>query len=1078
MTILTKSEYNPSVNIIRDNKRNLDYILTPNAKLSYDSIEKHYIQGTHSFSLIGAYGTGKSSFLLALRDQIRNQKSIFVKSHRLGKKKYEIIPIVGKSTSIVETFADIFGVKQNKNIKTSRIIDKISEDYEIINKKNKGLAIFIDEFGKFLEFAAKNNPEFELYFMQELAELANDNSKDILLITTLHQGFNSYARELSKPQQQEWDKVKGRFIELTFNEPVEQLLLLAARKLALIPKDIPSNFLKLFSIIKESNAFPLKDYFNSEISKDLYPFDILAASVTTLALQKYGQNQRSLFSFIESKSHLSIGDYDHNNNPYYNLACVYDYLIFNHFSLLSTKYNPDYSQWASIKSSLERVDAFYTKGLADYQKAVKTIGLLNIFASSGANLDKDFLTGYFKHSLGIEKSAEIIESLEANRIIKYSPYNKRYKLTDGTDLNIEIAIDQAGNIVQQISNISDQLKNYFEFPFILAKEAFYTTGTPRFFGYILSDEPITQTPEGEVDGFINLIFSEDFEQKEIKSFSSRCEEPIIFGLYGNSSEIKKLLFEISKIKKVIEINKEDHFALKELDAIIEHQKNLLNHYILNSFYGSDYIAWYFKGKKIAFQNQKLHNKFLSKVCKDIYFKTPIFKNELVNRSKISSAVIVARKNLLNKLIHNVSEKDLDFDNNKFPPEKSIYLSLLKNTGIHRAKNGKYNLYEPTDISFQDLWSAGIDFIDNTKDGKRPVSELKEIFLSSPFKLKQGFIDFWLPIFFYANKDRFALYEDDTFIPNYSADTLELITKRPNDYDIKAFNFDEKRLRLFNQYREFLNQVEERQPTNDTFIETVKPFIVFYSNLSFYNANTNKISKNAKAFRKAIENATDPEKIFFEDIPKALGYSLKQLLSDSKNIESFILTLRSCIQEINSAYDDLLNRIESYITKKIIGQQLNFPEYKTKLIDRFKKINMNTLSAKQKAILQRIKSPLQERKSWLNSIAFVIIGKSLEDINDSEEIVFYEKFSGYIYELDNLCDLSKVDFDEKNEEVYKIEITSFVRGLEKKLVRMPKQNKTKISKLAENLNKELKSNDRDLNIALLTSLLREQLKNGK
>ena len=55
---------------------------------------------------------------------------------------------------------------------------------------------------------------------------------NILFITTLHQGFNDYAHGLNKTQRNEWDKVKGRLKEITFNEPVEQLLLLAAERIS------------------------------------------------------------------------------------------------------------------------------------------------------------------------------------------------------------------------------------------------------------------------------------------------------------------------------------------------------------------------------------------------------------------------------------------------------------------------------------------------------------------------------------------------------------------------------------------------------------------------------------------------------------------------------------------------------------------------------------------------------------------------------------------------------------------------------------------------------------------------------
>lgn len=49
--------------------------------------------------------------------------------------------------------------------------------------------------------------------------------RNVILLTTLHQNFNSYAHTLTEVQRQEWNKVKGRFQEIVFNEPVEQLLI-------------------------------------------------------------------------------------------------------------------------------------------------------------------------------------------------------------------------------------------------------------------------------------------------------------------------------------------------------------------------------------------------------------------------------------------------------------------------------------------------------------------------------------------------------------------------------------------------------------------------------------------------------------------------------------------------------------------------------------------------------------------------------------------------------------------------------------------------------------------------------------
>ena len=57
--------------------------------------------------------------------------------------------------------------------------------------------IVIDEFGKLLEYAAKNNPERELYIFQKFTEFVNSEERNVILLTTLHQNFNSYARVLN-----------------------------------------------------------------------------------------------------------------------------------------------------------------------------------------------------------------------------------------------------------------------------------------------------------------------------------------------------------------------------------------------------------------------------------------------------------------------------------------------------------------------------------------------------------------------------------------------------------------------------------------------------------------------------------------------------------------------------------------------------------------------------------------------------------------------------------------------------------------------------------------------------------------
>ena len=458
------NNFTTSVNIIRDTDRDFSYIPTPNASQVVSQIVNDFKKGIRSFNVVGTYGTGKSSFLLAFEQSIRGTKRYF-EPNFLVKPKFDFVKFIGSYSSIVEQFADTFEVQTSKN-QQDNILSEIFNRYHSLGNENKILFILIDEFGKFLEYASKHNPEKELYFVQQLAEFCNNPKHNIVLITTVHQSLESYAYSLSKNQQQEWTKVKGRFREITFNEPVEQLLFLASEHISdkNESKTSKGEIEKSLKLAIETKAFNFNKAFLTQIASNLYPLDILAANILTLSLQRYGQNERSLFSFLESSDHTGLSKFNKQENPFYNLSNVYDYLNFNFYSFLTSRYNPDFSAWSSIRSSIEEVERTFESNINDYIKAVKTIGLLNIFSASGSILDLNFFIGYLNTACGLSEAKEVVKNLEAKNIIRYRSHSKRFILFEGTDLDIQTALMEAGNKISEVVDITTLLNSYLGVP--------------------------------------------------------------------------------------------------------------------------------------------------------------------------------------------------------------------------------------------------------------------------------------------------------------------------------------------------------------------------------------------------------------------------------------------------------------------------------------------------------------------------------------------------------------------------------------------------------------------------------------
>ncbi len=965
-TIKGKMKFTPSVNIERDFDNELAYIVTPNSKSVFNQLINNFHAGIHSYNIIGSYGTGKSSFLLAFEKNLKKEKIYFAPPNGQfnGLIDFEFVNIVGKYSSL----EDLLCEKLHLNKNSADLIIEFEKYYEKISQSNKFLILLVDEFGKVLEYAANNSPEKELYFIQQFSEFVNNTNYNILFLTTLHQNFSSYSNILNPSQRNEWDKVKGRFKEIAFNEPVEQLLFLAAEKIKEQNFKIKDKkrFDDLYSLILNSRILTLSDSINKHVAENLYPIDLLSASILTLSLQRYGQNERSLFTFLEANENYSLTNFDFNKSQNYNLGDVFNYLIFNYYSFINTKYNPDNRYWVTINNAIDKVESNLNDSVADAIKIVKSIGLLNVYATGKGIVDKNFLIEYARLALKIENANEIIEILERHKVIKYAKHKLQYVFVEGTDVDIELEILEAGSNIQKSKDITDKIKQYIDLSYIPARAIHFEKGTPRFFEYRITNKPINEIPQGEIDGFINLIFGENITLDSITDHSSICSEAILFVWYKNTNEIIDTIFEIDKINYVLEkTDKSDRVAVNELHDIKNNEINKLNNLVVNNlFTDKDLIKWIFNGEFIDILNQAQLNKFLSKICSTIYYNTPVFKNEMVNKNKISSAIALARKNYFIQLFEFWNFKDIKIENDKFPPEKAVYLSLLKNTGIHRKENTEYTLAKPTDKSFIELWKVSEEFIESAKSKNRTITEFINILQKRPFKLKQGFIDFWIPTFLFIKREDYALFSNGAFIPYLNIDIIDFLAKKSDDFNIKTFDISGIKLDIFNKYRELINLESQDKIGNSSFIETIRPFLTFYKGLPEYAKQTKRLSKNTIKLREAIAKAKDPEQTFFEDFPAALGFKDLDLKHNEDFLKDYVFHLQSSIKDLRTCFSDLIIRLENKMIDILGLENNNFDEYKDLVIKRYKTIKTHLLIPKQKSFYTRINSPISDKKTGL------------------------------------------------------------------------------------------------------------------
>lgn len=1064
---------NLSANIENGFSYTFEYIATPNAIKSAKNIAENFKSGIHSFSIIGSYGTGKSSFLIALESDLTKQrKKPYLANPDIFAQKadFEILNIVGDYID----FETLLRRKLSVEGDADNILDALKTYYEKIKKQNKFLLIVIDEFGKILEHAA-NNPERELYFLQKFAEMVNVPTRNILLLTTLHQNFGAYAKKLSESQKNEWTKVKGRFQEIPFNEPSEVLLNMVAKQLQQENKiTVGKNAEPLFQLALQTKM--VSEGFESETAFNLYPLDPFSAIAITEAIQRYGQNERSLFSFMIAKGESTVQGFSPSDTSTYNLSSVYDYINYVFYSVLKDA-NADSMRYGEISAAIARAENIDFDNAQQPENAVriiKALGVFGLFAPQSAVLTEAQMTEYAALAMDIPDADLIVKKLKQYKIIRFAEYNQRLKLFQGTDVDLEAEIEKAKSIVAMPDDYIDDLSAFFNKRISPAKACYYQKGTPRFFDYEVRKEPVEIVPDGDIDGYIELIFSADADMQErIMQKSANYSNAVIFAYFLNTAKILQHLHNIQVYQHIVQsvlVDKDD-VATKEMRQLIEYENNLLNKEITeNLFSYNNAVTWIYKGEQKTVNSLRDFNILISDVCNDVYSATPVMNNELFNRHKLSGQIATARNYLIKALLNRNNEKDLGFADDKFPPEKTIYYSLLKDTGLHNENGLQDHPKEKSGIDT--LWEASMNFLKSSVGKPQKLSELVKILSEKPYKLKQGFIDFWLPVFLIVKRNDYALYETESgaYCPKLEEYMFDLLPKKPGKYSVKMFATEGVNIEFFNQYRKFIQLPDEFAITSDKIIETIKPFLFFYNKLNDYTKHTKKFNKKSTMrFRDVLAKAKDPEKTFFEDLPQALGFK------DTQDFDTYGETLQNAIRELRMCYTNLIDRIEKRLIKELGLQHTDYQDYVVEIQSRLANVKTHLLTRKQEEFYNHAILKFDDRTLWYQAICYPVLEHDLEEMQDSEEEKMLDELVFLFRECEQCAEVSKAADNDKTVEAFSFGMaTNKGTNLRTQTYVLRKQDKKRATELEKIINDNL-SGDGNLDICILLKILEKKMK---
>ncbi len=982
-----------------------------------------------ALALIGPYGSGKSVFALFLAALLSPARSPAYQmaianlheanpvlarqfgAERMGEHGFLRVPVSGIPDSLVrQLLLALAGAAEQQHEFTKAEIAELraaaqpgtalDQVVALIRRTQQlwavmggtGLLIEIDELGKFLEYESYHPQHREIHLLQLLAEVAHEaHSAPLHLVVLLHQAFEYYSYRLGKHLGDEWRKVQGRFNAIAFLEPAEQSLRIISAAFEPgepLPDRVMAQLDRWLIVLATTGALPpgLDEFGARNRFSRCYPLHPLTLLILPVLCQKIAQNERTLFSYLGSDeafglqrrlAGMQLGDWV---EPWE----IYDYFMLNGAGGFSDALTE--RRWAEVMTALER---FGSSPDDPAVRLLKTIGLLNLIgAQRGLKASLVVLELLFGAAV-----SEWLELLETGSIIHFRHYSEEYRVWQGSDFDLPSAIQQV-MAEQAAVPLVDTLNQWAPLKPVVARRVSIVTGALRCFMPGFTDaarwsasqnnhrdtnahlSPLKKGGGGDLADSLRLLFCL-VDEAELPVLNSASPQTVV-AFCSFAEQLRKTVGEWQALQELpvrhAAVLNHDPVAQREYRVWLEHAEIEAMQLIRAILDEPESLRWFWAGEERAVQNRRdLQRQLSSWVEEYCYPEAPLISNELINWDRPSPSANTGRKRLLVAMLNAADQDDLAIQ--KSPAEKSLYLSLLKASGLHRREGERLGFYPPPEADpcrFRPVWEGIARVLGNGSKRQIAVTALYAVLRQPPYGVKLGVLPVLLAAYLLAHRREVALYQEGGFCEELTLEQVELLCRRPELFALERFELGGLRGELFDRYlRSVVGKVRE----DATLLDIVRPLVRFVSGLPEYTLHCRGLSREAERVRAEFQQAKSPGVLLFEALPEACGIAPADFMAgDAAVVERFISHLVQVLRELKQAYEKLLERWQSLLNQAFLDESIiDLGRLRLALVKRYGDLDRYTPDRMGLgALIRRLADAgYASDQAWLESVATLL-----------------------------------------------------------------------------------------------------------
>ena len=842
------------------------------------------------------------------------------------------------------------------------------------------LLLIIDEFGKPLEAASDGHED--PYLLQLLAEAGQGSGLPIFLLTLQHLSFEEYFAGREGLARREWAKVQGRFEDISFVESAEQLRALIASVFDGRDAAIKRRIARW--AVSQADAMlsvGIGEVADPEIVASCYPLHPLTAMVLPELCGRYGQHERTLFSFLTSREPASANSFlaatrvpSRGPLPSVGLEYLYDYFVGS--SVLNGLSGRQSRRWSEIAIRLRDATGL-SKPLV---RMAKRMAVLNLVATTGVVRASRAVL-----SLTDPRADMLLADLEAAGIATYRDFSGEYRIWQGSDLDIGNMLERARAHIRR-RPLAEVLSAMEPLDPVVAARHSAQNDVLRIFKRRYADaaqpvEPLD--PFSDYDGEVLLIVDSPHVTPGL-SKGVNSAKPIVAAIPQDVTKLDEAAREVSAVRTILDdpLVAEDWVVRREIAERMAQAETNLEAAVQDTFL-ADACRWILlepSGARELPPGRGSHA--LSQAADIAYESTPVIRNEVLNRTRLTSQGAKARRLLVAAMIEHERTRDLGLEGNG--PEVAMYRAFLEQPGIHRpATNGRgFRLGAPSEMDcLAHAWEVLREQFERAKERRVNLRDLYGALLSSPIGMKEGAIPVFVIAALLASRDEIAIYEHGTFRPLLAIDVCERMLRNPHHFDIKHFaNSAGARRSVINALAQRLGvRPAFRQYRVANVLGIAGHLVAQFRRLDRFTLRTRSVSPDATAARAAILEAVEPDNLLFDRLPGC--FSLPSVPADAERYpeeDTYADRLGSALDELRGRYAKL--------EEELLALLLGFAAERTRLAvsGQAAALDGEVLDPAVDAFVRALKGdPEKNDAGWISNIATVLSKKAPTEWTDRD-----------------------------------------------------------------------------------------------